>query len=127
MKKAGNTMGTRKKASATAKVSKVANTVSAPLSDEQLIELARGAVSPRLRGNARVVRPAAAYGLAKKNMAAGVDLSSEVAKLVGAKLPAEDPSAAAVEFVADTPLGKRHTMVHVRGNKVTSVVTRASR
>ena len=127
MKKAGNIKGAPKRASAAAKVSKFAKAVSAPLSDDQLIELARGAVPTRLRGNARVVRPAAAYGLAKKNMAEGVDLSSEVAKLVGAELPAEDSSAAAVEFVAETPLGNRNTMVHVRGNKVTSVVTRASR
>ncbi len=127
MKKAGNTKSASKRATAAAKGSKVAKAVFAPLSDEQLIELARSAVPTRLHSNARVVRPAAVYGLAKKNMAAGGDLSSEVATLVGAKLPAEDASAAAVEFVTETPLGKRNTMVHVRGNKVTSVVTRASR
>ena len=127
MRKSGNNKRASKRATAVAKGAKVTTAVSGELSDEQLIGLARRAVSKRLLGNARVVRPNAAYGLAKKNMVEGVDLSSEIAKLVGAKLPAEDPSAAAVEFVTETPLGKRNTMVQVRGNKVTSVVTRASR
>jgi hypothetical protein len=123
MSRAGNTRSATK----SAKTPKVAEASSAALSDEELIALARSAVSGRVNGIARVVRPAAAMALARKNLAKGGDLSAEVAKLVGAKLPVDDSSAAAVEFVTETPLGKRSTTVHVRGNKVTRVVTRASR
>jgi|SRR5271163_1187695 len=124
MRRAENTKSAKKPA----KRPKVAETSSAALSDEELVALARRAVRGRVNGIAgAVVHPAKALGLAKKDLAEGGDLSSEVAKLVGAKLPVEDSSAAAVEFVIETPLGKRSTTVHVRGGKVTRVVTRAAR
>jgi hypothetical protein len=122
-KKKGNSKSTTK----STKGRRPAKILPAALSDQELIALARTAVSDRANGTPRVVRPAAALALARKNIAEGSDVASDVAKLVGAKLPAEDASAAGVEFVTETPLGKRSTMVHVRGNKVTSVVTRASR
>jgi hypothetical protein len=99
-------------------------TTTAPLSDKDLVDVARQAVPKRLHGTARIVRPARGRALAGK---AGPDLASEVADLVGAKLPPDDPSEVVVEFTDETELGKRYRMVHLRDGKVTNVVTRAAR
>jgi hypothetical protein len=96
----------------------------AALTDEQILELARAAVPKRLHGRERLVRRAKGTALAKKGQK---DIATDVAELVGATLPPDDPTEATVEFVEETPLGKRNTVVHVRGGKVTNVVTRASR
>lgn len=94
------------------------------LTNAQIVELARQAVPQRMHATAHVVRPAKGKALATK---AGPDLAAEVAELVGAKLPADDPSEVVVQFTDETQLGRRYRMVHVRGGKVTNVVTRASR
>ena len=104
---------------ATAATGKAAST----LTDAQIVALARQAVPQRMHGTAHVVRPPKEKALAKK---AGPDLAAEVAALVGAKLPADDPSEVVVQFTDETQLGKRYRMVHLQGGKVTNVVTRAS-
>ena len=130
MTKTSTTRGAAKKVAVSAQKARTPKASGAkpgagPLSNKELLDLARGVVAKRLHGTARVVRPAPARGLSRAAAAGGLD--AEVARLVGTTLPAEDASDASVEFVAETPLGKRHTVVHVRGNKITRVVTRASR
>jgi len=53
--------------------------------------------------------------------------ADQVARLVGAKLPPDDGDETTVEFENETPLGKRHTAVHLRQGVVTRVVTRAKK
>lgn len=97
------------------------------LSDAELIELARAAVPKALRDGGVVRRPARAALTISRAGGGGSSLDEEVAALVGAKLPPARPDTATVEFVSETALGKRNTVVHVRGNKVTRVMTRAAR
>jgi hypothetical protein len=94
------------------------------MSDKEILALARQAVPPRMHATARVVRAAPGRALAKKE---GPDLAAQVADLVGAKLPPDDPGEVVVQFTDETELGKRYRMVHIRGGKVTNVVTRAAR
>lgn len=97
------------------------------LSDAQLLELARAAVPKALRDGGVVRRPAR-VSLAMARAGDGQpSLDEEVATLVGAKLPPAEAPSASVEFVSETALGKRNTVVHVRGNEVTRVITRAVR
>ena len=107
-------------------VSATKTTSGGALSDKDIVELARQAVPHRMQATARVVRtpkPTAKAFAAK----AGPDLAAEVAKAVGTKLPADDPSEVVVRFTDETELGKRYRLVHVRGRKITNVVTRAGR
>ena len=99
----------------------------ASLSDAQLLELARAAVPKALREGGVVRRPAR-ISLAMARAGDGQpSLDEEVAAVVGAKLPPAEAPTASVEFVSETALGKRNTVVHVRGNEVTRVITRAVR
>jgi hypothetical protein len=106
----------------------------APLTDEEVVNLARQAVPERLHGREAVIRRgpeptgrrmARRVGAARAPASAD-DTAAQIAKLVGTKLPPEEDEAV-VEFEEETPLGKRNTAVHVRKGAVTRVVTRAKR
>jgi hypothetical protein len=116
------------KGSATGKVKSAAiaevSSASVKLSEAELIALAKTVVPQRLHGTARVVRPTARKTAAGIG-AGGPAIDEQVAKLVGAKLPAAEAPDAMVQFETQTSLGRRDTVVHVKGNKVTRVVTRA--
>lgn len=84
-----------------------------PLTDAEVLELARKAVPERLRGRAVAVHRGPGRALARAGGEPREDTAAEVAKLVGAKLPPEGDEAV-VEFEEETPLGRRHTAVHVR-------------
>jgi hypothetical protein len=107
---------------ATTRVKAPAKTSGAPLTDEQVLALARSVVPKRLHGRERLVRHET--GPVRAGITAERDTASEVAKLVGAKMlpPADE---ATVEFPEMTSLGKRDTVVHVRDGKVTNVIKRA--
>lgn len=95
------------------------------LSDSELIKIAQQVVPERLRGSARVNRPKAGKAALAGKPVQARDLASEVAGLVGASLPPDDPTEATVDFAEESPLGKRHTAVHLRGGKIVRVVKRA--
>ena len=97
----------------------------AQMSDKQLIELARKAVPKKNLGRARVVRHENGPAMARTGGRRGETTAEQVAKLVGAKLAPDDVNETTVEFENETPLGKRHTAVHLRSGVVTRVVTRA--
>lgn len=100
----------------------------ASLSDAQLLALARSAVPKAMRDGGVVVRRPARATLAMTRAGdAQASLDEEVAAVVGATLPAAKAPTATVEFESETALGKRNTVVHVRGNEVTRVITRAAR
>lgn len=99
----------------------------AQMSDKQLIDLARQAVPKKNLGRARVIRHENGPALARVGRGRETTTAEQVAKLVGAKLPPDDADETTVEFENETPLGKRHTAVHLRQGVVTRVVTRANR
>jgi hypothetical protein len=119
----------RSAAAKPAKVRAAAEPAGTPLSDAQLLKLARAAVPPALRDGGVVRRPARLeIAMARAGEGEGQpSLDDEVAKLVGATLPPVDLPTATVEFVSETELGKRNTVVHLRGHEVTRVITRAAR
>jgi len=94
------------------------------LTDREILEAARRAVPQRMHGTGQIVRqPLRRAATAER----APDLAADVAKLVGAKLRPADPSEVVVRFTDETELGKRYRLVHLRGGKVTNVVTRAAR
>ena len=98
------------------------------LSDAEVLALARAAVPKAIRDAGVVVRrPARAALSVARGGDAQPTLDEEVAAVVGATLPASQTPTATVEFKSETALGKRSTVVHVRGNEVTRVITRAAR
>lgn len=101
------------------------STKTKPLTDAEVVELARKAVPARLHARA-VVHRSPGRAVARAGKRQGEDTAAQVARLVGAKLPPPDEETV-VEFVEETPLGKRHTVVHVRRGAITRVVTRAKR
>src|SRR5262249_43907322 len=104
----------------------------APLTDAEVVNLARQAVPERLHGREAIVRRGpepTGRRMARRGGATSApadDTAAQVAKLVGTKLPPEEDEAV-VEFEEETPLGKRNTAVHVRKGAVRKVVTRAKR
>jgi hypothetical protein len=122
-KRAAATMAVPRRARVKKDTSKAAGAVKSP-SDSELIQIAREAVPKPVRGQARVIRGTRTIARAGKKKEPSI--AEQVAKLVGAELPAEEEEAT-VEFEDQTPLGKRNTAVHLRQGIVTRVVTRAKR
>jgi len=98
----------------------------ASMTDRELLQLAQAAVPEHLRSLGRIAvrhdAPAVA-GLAAVEPAGDATMTA-LAKRVGAKLGAEEPNSAEVEFPEQTALGMRTTVVHIRNGKVTHVLKR---
>lgn len=99
------------------------------MNDSEILDIARAAVADHLKPLARIaVRHDA--GAPTRAAFAGThiddDLMRDLAKRVGATLQPSEPDSADVEFVEETALGKRTTVVHVRSGKVARVVKRGS-
>lgn len=95
------------------------------MSDDEILELAKSAVDDHLRPLARIaVRHDAPVGLlpARLGVAPDEKLAELIARRVGASLQPPQPDSADVEFVEQTPLGKRTTVVHVRNGKVARIL-----
>ena len=97
------------------------------MKDTEILDIARAAVADHLKPLARIaVRHDA--GAPVRAVLAGTHaddaLMQDLAKRVGATLQPAEPDSADVEFVEQTALGKRTTVVHVRSGKVARVVRR---
>jgi hypothetical protein len=125
-KRAAATKTRAAKATAAKPATAARATKSKRLTDAELIAVARKAVPERLHSRGTLTRQGTARGLARAGGPGQTDMAAEVAKLVDAKLT-EHADEAVVDFAEETPLGTRHTAVHMRQGTVSRVVTRAKR